>query len=35
MSVRENNSREKDVFLAWGDFHAPSRFVRSTVPEEK
>ena len=22
-------------FLAWGDFHARSRFVRSTIPEEK
>ena len=22
-------------FLAWGDFHAPSRFARSTIPEEK
>ena len=22
------------AFLAWGDFHARSRFVRSTVPEE-
>ena len=22
-------------FLAWGDFHACSRFVRSTIPEEK
>ena len=22
-------------FLAWGDFHARSRFVRSTLPEEK
>ena len=22
-------------FLAWGDFHARSRFARSTVPEEK
>ena len=23
------------AFLAWGDFHARSRFSRSTVPEEK
>ena len=22
-------------FLAWGDFHARSRFARSTLPEEK
>ena len=22
-------------FLAWVDFHAPSRFARSTIPEEK
>ena len=22
-------------FLAWGDFHARSRFIRSTIPEEK
>ena len=22
-------------FLAWGDFHAHSRFARSTLPEEK
>ena len=22
-------------FLAWGDFHARSSFVRSTIPEEK
>ena len=26
--------REKP-FLAWGDFHARSRFARSTIPEEK
>ena len=23
------------LFLAWGDFHARSRFARSTIPEEK
>ena len=23
------------AFLAWGDFHARLRFVRSSVPEEK
>jgi len=22
-------------FLAWGDFHARSRFIRSSIPEEK
>ena len=31
-SARENHpTREK----AWGDFHARSRFARSTIPEEK
>ena len=25
----------KRPFLAWGDFHARSRFARSTIPEEK
>ena len=46
-SARENYPREKRrhaagrdlfffvVFLAWGDFHARSRFARSTIPEEK
>ena len=28
------NARETP-FLAWGDFHACSRFARSTIPEEK
>ena len=23
------------AFLAWGDFHARSRFAHSTIPEEK
>ena len=23
------------VFLTWGDFHVPSRFARSTIPERK
>ena len=23
------------AFLAWGDFHARSRFTRTTIPEEK
>ena len=28
--------REKrSPFLAWGDFHARSRFARPTIPEEK
>ena len=27
--------REESAFLAWGDFHARSRFARSTIPEEK
>ena len=27
--------RRVSPFLAWGDFHAPSRFARSTIPEEK
>ena len=28
-------SRRVSSFLAWGDFHARSRFIRSTIPEEK
>ena len=28
-------SRRVSSFLAWGDFHARSRFARSTIPEEK
>ena len=28
-------SDRRDPFLAWGDFHARSRFARSTIPEEK
>ena len=31
MSTRER----RHAFLAWGDFHARSRFARSTIPEEK
>ena len=27
--------RRVSPFLAWGDFHARSRFTRSTIPEEK
>ena len=26
---------ERAPFLAWDDFHARSRFARSTIPEEK
>ena len=28
-------TRGVSPFLAWGDFHARSRFARSTIPEEK
>ena len=41
MSARENHpTREKATrrvspFLAWGDFHARSRFARFTIPGEK
>ena len=31
----EITTREKNAFLAWGDFHARSRFARSTTSEEK
>ena len=44
-SARENHptrekatrggERERLAFLAWSDFHARSRFARSTIPEEK
>ena len=27
--------RRVSPFLAWGDFHTRSRFVRSPIPEEK
>ena len=27
--------RRVSPFLAWDDFHARSRFARSTIPEEK
>ena len=30
-----NASPPRLAFLAWGDFHARSRFARSTIPEEK
>ena len=33
--TREKATRGVSPFLAWGDFHARSRFARSTVPEEK
>ena len=34
---RHAAGREKNeiIFLAWGDFHARSRFARSAIPEEK
>ena len=28
-------SRPHLAFLAWGDFHARSRFARSTIPKER
>ena len=36
--ARRGGEREKwrvSPFLAWGDFHARSRFARSTTPEDK
>ena len=32
---RDAVGREKNAFLAWGDFYARSRFACSTIPEEK
>ena len=32
--TREKATRGVSPFLAWGDFHARSRFARSTIPEE-
>ena len=32
---REKSPRRVSPFLAWGDFHAHSRFARFTFPEEK
>ena len=32
--ARQSDTRVSP-FLAWGDFHASSRFARSTIPEEK
>ena len=29
------SARRVSPFLAWGDFHARSRFARSTIPKEK
>ena len=31
----QQGERKVSPFLAWGDFHAHSRFARSTIPEEK
>ena len=33
--MREKATRGVSPFLTWGDFHAPSRFTRSTIPEGK
>ena len=33
--TREKETRGVSPFLAWGHFHARSRFARSTIPEEK
>ena len=30
-----SHARRVSPFLAWGHFHARSRFARSTIPEEK
>ena len=37
LHARASSSSLRGVspFLAWGDFHARSRFARSTIPEEK
>ena len=34
-AVLRMNSGGVSPFLAWGDFHARSRFARSTIPKEK
>ena len=34
-SSRGLSPRRVSLFLAWANFHARSRFVRSTIPEEK
>ena len=33
--INEWATRRVSPFLTWGDFHARSRFARSTIPEEK
>ena len=35
ITPREKGDTQRDAFLAWGDFHARSRFARSAIPEEK
>ena len=35
LRVENDSTRLVSPFLAWGDFHARSRFARSTIPEEK
>ena len=35
ITPREKGETRRLAFLTWGDFHAHSRFARSTVPEEK
>ena len=32
---RRLSPRRVSLFLAWGDFHASSRFARSAISEEK
>ena len=34
-NIRVKNRLRVSPFLAWGDFHARSRLVRSTIPDEK
>ena len=34
-NIRGKNIVRVSPFLAWGDFHARSRLVRSTIPDEK
>ena len=35
ITPREKRGHRVSPFLAWVDFHARSRFARSTIPEEK
>ena len=35
ITPREKRRHRVSPFLAWGNFHARSRFARSTIPEEK